>query len=73
VASINWAVIRTCLSALDLKRCAHSSCRGVEDGEHSVASHVHDAPTMSLDLLSEDGSIRFERGHGGLIVRLHQT
>jgi hypothetical protein len=46
--------------------------RLLEYGEHTVARHVHNAPTMSLDLFTEDGAVRFERGHSGLVVVLHK-
>ena len=45
----------------------------LEHGEHAVARHVHDTAAMGLDLFAEDGAVRFERGHGGLVVLLHQA
>jgi hypothetical protein len=47
--------------------------RLLEYGEHTVARHVHNSSTVSLNSFPEDAAVGFQRGDGGLIVLLHQT
>ena len=59
--------------ALNFQCRTHGLCYSPEHGEHAISRHIHDTTAVGFDFFTEDGAIGFERGHGGLVVVLHET